>query len=162
MGYAAEEVGIRGSKAIAASFKTSGESVIGVAQFDMSSYKGSSDLDMALITDYTNGAQNQFLKDLASTYFPNLSVSESQCGYACSDHASWHNEGFAASFPAESRFNDSNPNIHKSTDTSFDASHSVKFAKLAVAYVAELAKAVQVERLHRRQRQRQVKLTKQT
>ena len=140
MGYAAEEVGLRGSKAIAQNYKSNSENVIGVAQFDMSAYKGSPDLDIVFISDYTNSAQNQFMKDLAAQYLPNLSVGDSQCGYACSDHASWNNEGFAASFAAEARFNDSNSNIHTVNDTSFDANHSVKFAKLAVAYAAELAK----------------------
>ena len=35
MGYAAEEVGLRGSAAIAADFKAQGVNVVGVMQFDM-------------------------------------------------------------------------------------------------------------------------------
>ncbi len=64
----------------------------------------------------------------------------SQCGYACSDHASWYNEGFPASMPAEANFHDSNPLIHTANDTQFDSSHAIKFAKLSVAFISELAK----------------------
>ncbi|MEW4368053.1 M20/M25/M40 family metallo-hydrolase [Aliikangiella maris] len=140
MGYAAEEVGLRGSKAIAQNYSSTGKNVIGVAQFDMSGYKGNQSADIVFISDYTNNAQNQFMGQLVDTYQPSVSHENSQCGYACSDHASWNNEGFAASFPAEARINNSNPNIHTSSDTSYDVSHSIKFARLSAAYIAELAK----------------------
>ncbi|MET1256879.1 M20/M25/M40 family metallo-hydrolase [Aliikangiella maris] len=140
MGYAAEEVGLRGSKAIAQSYKSSGKNVIGVAQFDMSGYKGNQSADIVFVSDYTNNAQNQFMGQLVDTYQSGVTHETSQCGYACSDHASWNNEGFAASFPAEARINNSNPNIHTANDTSYSVSHSIKFARLSAAYVAELAK----------------------
>jgi leucyl aminopeptidase len=35
IGYAAEEVGLRGSKAIAQDYKNQGLNIVGVAQFDM-------------------------------------------------------------------------------------------------------------------------------
>ncbi|KZN44125.1 M20/M25/M40 family metallo-hydrolase [Pseudoalteromonas luteoviolacea] len=139
MGYAAEEVGLRGSKAIAADYKAQGKNVVGMAQFDMSGNKGGS-YDIVFITDYTNSAQNTFMSQLLDTYLPTLNYGFDRCGYGCSDHASWYQQGFAASFPFESRMREANRNIHTSNDTGFDASHSVNFAKLAAAYVAELAK----------------------
>lgn len=142
MGYAAEEVGLRGSNAIASSYKNQGKNVIGVFQLDMTNYKGSSS-DIYIIDDYTNAAQNQFLENLVNTYQTNLTVGHSRCGYGCSDHAAWHNNGFVASFPFEATFSGSNPSIHTANDTlarsNNDATHAVKFAKLAAAYVAELA-----------------------
>ena len=39
MGYAAEEVGLRGSNAIAQSFRTAGANVVGVMQLDMTNYQ---------------------------------------------------------------------------------------------------------------------------
>ncbi|TQV89735.1 M28 family metallopeptidase [Aliikangiella coralliicola] len=140
MGYAAEEVGLRGSNAIAQSFKSNGQNVIGVVQFDMTGKKGTANKDIVFMTDYTNNGQNQFMAQLIDTYISGVSYGFDQCGYACSDHASWHNQGFAASMPFESAMNDSNRQIHTSNDTSFDPSHGIKFAKLSVAYVAELAK----------------------
>jgi leucyl aminopeptidase len=139
MGYAAEEVGLRGSQEIAAAHKNNNANVLGVVQFDMSGYKGSSQ-DIVFITDYTNQQQNQFLADLVDTYLPSISYGYDRCGYGCSDHASWHNQGFAASMPFESYMGSTNGNIHTANDNYFDASHSVNFAKLSVAFLAELAK----------------------
>ncbi|WP_404343994.1 M28 family metallopeptidase [Pseudoalteromonas mariniglutinosa] len=139
MGFAAEEVGLRGSKAIASTYKSQGKNVVGMVQFDMTGNHGSND-DIVMMTDYTNSAQNQFLGQLIDTYLPTLSYGFDQCGYGCSDHASWYQQGFAASMPFESRMADINPLIHTANDTHFDADHASKFAKLAVSYVAEMAK----------------------
>lgn len=143
IGYAAEEVGLRGSKAIAAQFKNSGQNVVGVLQLDMTNYQGSSQ-DIYIVDDYTNAAQNNFVEQLVTTYQPELSVSRTTCGYACSDHASWTNQGFPASFPFEATFNAANPYIHSSGDTldksGGNAFHALKFGKLAAAFVGELAK----------------------
>ncbi|MET1256293.1 M20/M25/M40 family metallo-hydrolase [Aliikangiella maris] len=138
MGYAAEEVGLRGSKAIAQSYRN--KNVIGVVQFDMSGRKGPTSQDIVFMTDYTNNAQNQFMQDLIDTYLPGVTHGISQCGYACSDHASWHNEGVAASMPFESKMNEANRQIHTANDTAYDVNHSIKFAQLSVAFAAELAK----------------------
>jgi leucyl aminopeptidase len=142
MGYAGEEVGLRGSNAIAQSFQTAGKNVVGVLQLDMTNYKGSAP-DIVLITDNTNAAQNTFVGNLIDTYL-GLSRSTSSCGYACSDHASWHSRGFAASIPFEALVGQHNPRIHTATDTLANsdatAGHAAKFARLAAVYMAELAK----------------------
>jgi leucyl aminopeptidase len=145
MAYAAEEVGLVGSNAIAADFQSRGVNVVGVLQLDMTNYKSvNSTIDIAIITDRTNAGQNQFLRDLIATYQPNLTIGDSTCGYGCSDHASWYNKGYPASFPFESAFSNSNPYIHQTTDTisqsGNNAVHAVKFTKLALSYLGELAK----------------------
>ncbi len=139
MGFAAEEVGLRGSKDIAQSYKTQGKNVVGMVQFDMTGNNGSS-TDIVMMTDYTNSSQNQYLSQLLDAYQPTVSYGFDQCGYGCSDHASWYQQGFAASMPFESTMSDINPLIHTSNDAQFDAVHASKFAKLAVSYVAEMAK----------------------
>jgi len=140
--YAAEEVGLRGSKEIANAYKNAGVNVVGVLQLDMTNYKGSS-VDVGIITDYTNAAQNTFLRNLITTYVK-ITQTNSTCGYGCSDHAAWHNLGFVASIPFESTVSASNPYIHSAGDTlsrsSGTATHALKFSKIAAAYVAELAK----------------------
>lgn len=145
MAYAAEEIGLRGSNEIAADFRTRGVNVVGVLQLDMTNYKSAlSTIDIAIITDYTDAAQNQFLRDLIATYQPTLVVGESACGYGCSDHASWYIKGYPASFPFESTFQNSNPNIHQTTDTitqsGGNANHALKFTRLALSFLGELAK----------------------
>lgn len=142
MGYAAEEVGLLGSDAIAKNYKANNVNVIGVMQLDMTNFHGSFE-DITIFTDYTNSAQNDFLVDLIGTY-QNINVGYSSCGYGCSDHASWYQQGFAASMPFESSMSDINPNIHSSKDTlansDANATTSVPFAKLALSYMGELAK----------------------
>ncbi|MBI4350382.1 MAG: M20/M25/M40 family metallo-hydrolase [Elusimicrobia bacterium] len=142
MAYAAEEVGLRGSQDIAATFKREGRQVDGVIQFDMTNYNGSAE-DVFLITDHTNASQNAFLANLVRTY-TDYKLGETRCGYACSDHASWTKNGFPASFPFEAKFSEDNPNIHSAKDTIAQSGghskHALKFAKLAIAYLVEMAK----------------------
>ena len=139
--YAAEEVGLRGSSAIANSYRVQGKNVVGALQLDMTNYQGSSS-DVVLITDYTNAAQNDFLQALATAYLPTLTVTRSTCGYACSDHASWTTNGFASSFPFEAPMSLSNPHIHTAGDTldksGNSAAHALKFTRLALTYAVEL------------------------
>lgn len=139
--YAAEEVGLRGSKEIAQAFKQANSKVVGVLQLDMTNYKGAAN-DIYLFTDYTDNKQNAFLAQLVSTYLPDLKLGYDQCGYACSDHASWQALGFPTSMPFESSFARDNPAIHTAKDTYANsggqATHALKFAKLAAAFAIEL------------------------
>ncbi|MCW3478742.1 M28 family metallopeptidase [Neisseriaceae bacterium JH1-16] len=141
MAYAAEEVGLRGSNDIATRHKQQKTNVVGVLQLDMTNYQGNAE-DIFIYTDYTNAAQNAFLADLIKTYQPALKVGYDQCGYACSDHASWNKQGYVASLPFESSFSNYNPYIHTSKDTLANmgnqAQHALKFTKLALSYAVEL------------------------
>ncbi len=139
--YSAEELGLLGSADIAADYKAKGKKVVGAMQLDMTNYQGGSS-DYTIITDYTNAAQNTFVKNLAAFYTPSMVVNQGACGYACSDHASWTRNGFVASFPFESLLNQDNPYIHTSQDTidksGNTANHAIKFSRLALAFAVEL------------------------
>lgn len=140
--YAAEEVGLWGSQAIAAAQASRRDQVVGVMQLDMTAYQGSP-TDLWIYTDYTNTAQNQFVAQLAAAYLPQLTVGYDFCGYGCSDHASWHNQGYAASFPFESSDATYNFLLHTPSDTTAtfgnQANHALKFTQLALAWLVELA-----------------------
>lgn len=142
MAYAGEEAGLLGSGYLADDFANRGVDVAGVLQLDMTNYQGSAG-DIYLVDDYTDAQQNGFLEDIAGTYLPALDVRHTQCGYACSDHASWAQQGYPASMPFEASMGGSNPYIHSSEDTFANsggqASHALKFSRLALAYVVELA-----------------------
>lgn len=142
MAYAAEEVGLLGSKEIAKSFKTKGVNVIGVMQLDMTNFQGTKDLDIVMMRDYTNEQQNAFVGTIIDKYVPGIKWGYDKCGYGCSDHASWNAQGYPASMPFEAKMNDMNHNIHTAKDTlsvsGGNASHAAKFAKMAVAFVVEL------------------------
>jgi len=140
MAYAAEEVGLVGSGDIAQDHLNSGANVVAVLQFDMTALFASAE-DIHLITDYTNGDLTTFVGDLLDTYLPTLLWSTTACGYACSDHASWHNRGFPATFPFETSFADHNLAIHTPNDTlatvGDTADHAAKFSRLGVAFAVE-------------------------
>jgi len=151
MGYAAEEVGLRGSNAIAQSFRSSGVNVVGVLQLDMTNYKSGAVPDMNLIADYSNADLKNFYVALFDTYLAPMGLTRGSvtCGYACSDHASWTNAGY----PAAMMFEAGDPNgdfpyIHTTSDTlatmGESAQNSVKFAQFALAYLAETAKTARV------------------
>lgn len=151
MGYAAEEVGLRGSNAIAQSFRNSGVNVVGVLQVDMTNYKSGAVTDMKLIADYSNTDLKNFLLTLFDTYLApkGLTRGSVACGYACSDHASWTNAGYPAAMMFEAGGpNGSFPYIHTTSDTlatmGESAQNSVKFAQFALAYLGETAKTAPV------------------
>ncbi|HEY0063713.1 MAG TPA: M20/M25/M40 family metallo-hydrolase [Telluria sp.] len=141
MGYAAEEVGLRGSADIAKNFKANNVNVVGVMQLDMTNYKGAAN-DIYLFTDYTDTLQSDFVAKLITTYQPGLTIGYDRCGYGCSDHASWNAQGYATSMPFESSFSADNPYIHTANDTYANsgnqATHALKFAKLAASFAIEL------------------------
>lgn len=145
MGYAAEEVGLLGSKEIANRHKREGKQVVGVLQLDMTNHKGSRDLDIVFMSDFTNAKQNEFLGKLIDKYVQ-VPWGYSKCGYGCSDHASWHNAGYPASIPFESTMQDINDHIHTKNDvidvagSQGTADHAEKFARLALAYLVEMGK----------------------
>ncbi len=152
MAYAAEEVGLVGSNDIARIYREENRNVIGVLQLDMTNYGGNW-ADIVLMTDFTNAAQNQFVRDLVTEYQPTLVVKNDQCGYGCSDHASWHNRQYPASMPFEAKYSGSsldgipaqyNTQLHTGNDTlarsNNRADHALKFTRLAISFVGELAK----------------------
>lgn len=143
MGYAAEEVGLRGSNAIAQSFQDQGVNVVGVLQLDMTNYAIGASNDMQLVTDYSNAGLQQFVRDVFDEYLAPLGFTRGTytCGYACSDHASWSSAGFPSSMMFEAGFNN---DIHTPDDTlatmGNTAAPSVPLAKLGLGFLGELAK----------------------
>jgi leucyl aminopeptidase len=141
MAYAAEEVGLLGSGEIASQHVLDNVDVIAVMQLDMTGFNGSTE-DILLLSDFTNPQLTAFIGELLDTYQPELVWSSTACGYGCSDHASWHNRGFAASLPFEARVGQHNGAIHSTQDTyatlGNTANHVQKFSRLAAAFAVEL------------------------
>jgi len=155
MGYAAEEVGLYGSKAIATKYANDGVNVVGVLQLDMTNYKDGAAYDMQRITDYSNPALNAWFGDVFAAYLAPLgfALSDVDCNYGCSDHASWTAKGFPAGMmfeagkprdPTDPWDLGDFPYIHSSGDTLANmgdsAIHSVKFAQFGLAFIGELGK----------------------
>jgi len=141
--YAAEEVGLRGSQAIARDYKATGRQVYSMLQFDMDCWpypKVEGQALIGLITDYTSRNLNAFLKLVLDGYVQ-IGYTESVCGYACSDHASFTNNQYDAGFTFESAFEHHNPYIHTAQDTldKCDLRHAAQYGRLGVGYVVELS-----------------------
>jgi len=136
--YAGEERGLLGSQAIAARYKNQGQSVVAVMQFDMTMFEAQA-RQLTLITDHTDPGLNAFVQKLLKEYVK-VSWSTSQCGYPCSDHASWTRNGYPSVFPFEAPFGKHNPNIHTTKDTlsKISLAHGLHFTKLGIAFAVEL------------------------
>jgi len=141
IGYAAEEVGLRGSGEIATLAANNNDKVLAVMQLDMTGYIGGPE-DIVFMDDYTDSGLNTYLTQLLDVYQPSVNYAFSTCGYGCSDHASWHNKGYPAAMPFESKMNAYNPHIHSANDTpdKLDATteHALNFAKLATSFAIEM------------------------
>jgi bacterial leucyl aminopeptidase len=148
MGYAAEEVGLRGSNAIAQAHKAAAANVVAVLQLDMTNYRSGTTADMRLVTDYSNVDMKTFLTNLFDTYLAPLGMTRGTytCGYGCSDHASWTSAGYPSAmfFEAGTASGGYSPYIHTANDTLANmgnsAQNSAKFAQLGLAFLGEAAK----------------------
>lgn len=151
--YAAEEVGLNGSKAIAGQYQSSGVDVVAMLQLDMTNYKDGAPHDIQIISDNSNNDLLAFFRQLFDTYLAPLGMARRNvaCGYGCSDHASWNARGFPAGMIFEAGRPPQNPvdmadfpYIHTEDDTlammNDSAQYSVPFAQFGLAFIGELGK----------------------
>jgi leucyl aminopeptidase len=139
--YAGEESGLLGSAEIAKQYKAQKADVIAVLQLDMTLFPGSGNLVIGNMTDFTSSWLRDYLRSVNDLYI-HAQLIEDKCGYGCSDHASWHRQGYATLMPFESRMKQYNPNIHSARDvvnkdSNFD--HSVAYTKIALIFGMDLA-----------------------
>lgn len=133
--YAAEEVGLRGSQAVAQAYANAKAKVAGMLQLDMTGYLENN--KTKILTDYTDESLSDLVRKCIDSY-SGISWFNGECGYACSDHASFDQAGFRSAQAGEDILN---PSMHTKDDTmqhvNFD--HVVEFTKLAVGFIIELA-----------------------
>lgn len=141
MSYAAEEVGLRGSKEIATQTRRDDIKVAGVIQFDMTNFVNGDVI--SVLEDYTDEGLTAFLGNIIEKYVKVPWIKD-RCGYACSDHASWHAQKYPVAVPFETAVSKRNRKIHSKNDTiqNMDATgtHASHFAKMAVAFAMEVGK----------------------
>jgi leucyl aminopeptidase len=141
--YAAEEEGLVGSQYVVSDFKKQSLPVAGVLHFDMTGYTPKNDPTMWVMDDYTNKDLTSFLATLITTYVK-APVKHTNCGYACSDHATWTEQGYNATIATEAEFGEYDPYLHTPQDTMdlLSMNHMANFARLATAFAIELAEPV--------------------
>jgi leucyl aminopeptidase len=138
--YAAEEMGLRGSQAIAQNYKSQRKRVYAMMQLDMTGYHPRK-TQIALIRQSSSSSLNAYVKMLASEYTKAQAIEKNLFG-GTSDHASWNRAGYPACFPFEV---DSNPYIHTARDTidRLDFNFGKEYVKLAIAFAIEASLATQ-------------------
>jgi leucyl aminopeptidase len=138
--YAGEEAGLLGSAEIAKTYKAQGADVVAVLQLDMTLQSGDGEFVLGSMTDFTSAWLRSYLETLNSIYI-NSNIIEDQCGYGCSDHASWYRQGFPTIMPFESSFRNMNHKIHSANDainSNSSFSHSAIFSRIALAMALDL------------------------
>ncbi|KAF5344021.1 hypothetical protein D9758_012893 [Tetrapyrgos nigripes] len=131
--YSGEEAGLLGSQDIATSYSSDRVDVKAYMNLDMTGYSRPGTKEAVyLISDNVDDGLTAFLGQLVDEY-SRLDWVADECDYACSDHASWNEEGYPAAFPFEATLGTDNPSIHSATDTTdvngFSWAHSLEFAK---------------------------------
>ncbi|KAF9952251.1 Leucine aminopeptidase 1 [Mortierella alpina] len=138
--YSAEEVGLLGSQDVAEDYARKGVEVFAMIQNDMTGYVGTRFAEsFGIMTDNVDKELTELVKIYAKEY-GDISVRETECGYGCSDHASWTKYGYRSASATEGDFSDISPYIHGEDDSvdhiSFD--HMKQFAKLSLGFAIEL------------------------
>jgi leucyl aminopeptidase len=138
--YAGEESGLLGSAEIARQYKADNMNVIAVMQLDMTLFPGAGEFVLGNMTDFTSSWLHDYFKAANETYL-HVRIVDDQCGYGCSDHASWYRQGYPALMPFEATMKTMNHNIHSARDVISPTSnfeHAKVFAKLAVIFAMDL------------------------
>ncbi|KAJ1911016.1 hypothetical protein H4219_006071 [Mycoemilia scoparia] len=144
--YAGEEGGLLGSQDVAHYYRRHDRTVVGQLHFDMTGYNKrpkNKDEIIGVVVDNTDIELSNLLRLLAKTY-SRLETRDLECGYACSDHASWNQVGYRSAMAYECDDLEANSNIHSPKDVveTVDFNHMVEFTKLAIGYAYEVGNAI--------------------
>ena len=138
--YAAEEVGLVGSRDLAGTASSSGQSIASMLQFDMVGYSAvSGGKTIHLVTTDTSPVLVRHLKDLLNLYLGgDWKTGDLTAG--TSDHRSWYRTGVHTIFAFEDPDN-YNHALHTDSDTSsrLDFTLAGRFTKLGLAFLAHEA-----------------------
>jgi len=139
--YAAEEAGLLGSQDISEHYRRARVPVIAMLQSDMTGYVDPTRPEcIGVVGDRTDPDLTQFLKRVIKKYTV-LPIRDMECGYGCSDHASWTQAGFPSAFHFEGDSLHVNKHVHTTGDAleTIDFGHLGQFARVVAGYVMELA-----------------------
>ncbi|KAL1748178.1 hypothetical protein HDZ31DRAFT_30201 [Schizophyllum fasciatum] len=140
--YAGEEGGLLGSQTVARQYAAAGAAVAAMLQMDMIAYQPRDKPVLTVLTD-TDAALVAWSQQLLKAYLSADDIQTSTCGYACSDHYSWEDQGYPAVSIDESGPEDEylNPYYHTPGDRIdvLDFDKAVEFVKMALAFSVELA-----------------------
>lgn len=144
--YAAEEIGFKGSKAIAAQYNVTGVQVRSMLNLDMTAYApDEGNVTIAVSTDPTDPVLTKWTQQAITAYLPG--VHQITAGMMTSDHVSFADAGFPTTTlvdgpPRNHGIAPPVTTMHKVTDTldqeGFSYEHIKRFSKLAIAFAVEM------------------------
>ncbi|KAK1230463.1 hypothetical protein PQX77_006449, partial [Marasmius sp. AFHP31] len=138
--YAGEEGGLLGSKALAASYKSAGKSIRGLLDFEMIGYQPSTSTNagksstISILSD-PNAAMSSHMTQVVAAYVPTAERRSVACGYGCSDHYSFSDQGY----PVYVFFDDFQAHTTGDTVDKLDFNKATDFVKAGLAWVTEVA-----------------------
>jgi leucyl aminopeptidase len=138
-GYAAEEIGLVGSKEMAEEYRRTNKNVLSMVQFDMNAYANNHP-KITFVSNGTDSSLNRQLQDLVSHY-NSIPAATGFLMFGSSDHAAWAGQGFPVAFPTEDPFG-FNRKIHTPDDTlaNINSPKQIEeFGKLGVAYLMDFS-----------------------
>lgn len=142
--YSAEEGGLLGSQAVFGAYEKAGKDVKAMLQQDMTGYihgtlAAGEPESVGVITDYVDAGLTKFITKVITAYCE-IPFVLTECGYACSDHASASKAGYPSAFVIESDFKYSDQRIHTTEDKIeyLSFSHMLQHARLTLGLVYEL------------------------
>ncbi|KAI0224925.1 hypothetical protein L0F63_005762 [Massospora cicadina] len=133
--YSAEEVGLLGSRTVAKAYAKENRQVAGMLQLDMIGYMN--DNKTKIYVDYTDNQLSELVRRCVDRY-SKLSWINGECGYACSDHASFIKVGYRSAYVSEDI---PNHHMHRPSDSLIllDFKAMKEFTKFVIGFAIELA-----------------------
>lgn len=115
--YAAEEVGLIGSRDLASRYRQEGKKLAGMMQFDMAYFsQAGNEGKIHLLEDYSSRDLRRSAVEWIKTYLDAPYARGRLPSGSASDHKSWWEQGYATVFPFEHPV-DYNHSIHSTDDT---------------------------------------------
>eukprot|EP01080_Neovahlkampfia_damariscottae_P004289 gene4289-7645_t len=136
-GYAAEELGLLGSLALARYYRSNNRDIYGMMQLDMTGYNLNSKNKIGIVTNGVTKELTEFSRKLVTEYCK-IGYEDTTLNGGTSDHAAWILAGYRACFPFEAVVN---PHIHTENDLieKLDIKNAIEWIKLGISFVIEMS-----------------------
>ncbi|CAE6384093.1 unnamed protein product [Rhizoctonia solani] len=146
--YAGEEGGLLGSQKLAKDYKAQNKTIRGMLNFEMVGYQPATSTNAGKSSTITVLSDpvpqmSAHMAQVVQKYVPTAEQRSVECGYGCSDHYSFYDQGYPVVCVASYGPNDPqlNPGYHSTNDTvdKLDFDKMADFVRAGLAWVVEVA-----------------------
>ena len=146
-GWAAEEVGLKGSAAFANDCAANKLDIVGYFNLDMTGYlEEGAEMKVYLLYTSRDSLLANYVYNFSAVYFPEMPIRQGWLSWGDSDYSSFNRAGYAAVHPFENPHH-SSPFIHSTSDilgvSVNNMAQCKRFAELNLGLVATLAGLVE-------------------